>query len=153
MKVSGLMEPEKDTGHKDGAMDQCIEVNGKMINWKVKVNWSTHVVIFMKVSGRTTKPMGMEFINNPTFLDTKAPGYPISRKDMGSRLIRTPPYTRVSITAVLKTEKGFSNSQMGLIMKVNFITTRFTVAELTHGWTVRCTKVNGKNIKCIEKGS
>ena len=81
-------------------MDQCIEVNGKMINWKVKVNWSTHAVIFMKVSGRTTKPMVMEFISNPIFLDTKAPGDPISRKDMGSRLIRIPPDTRVSITAV-----------------------------------------------------
>ena len=58
--------------YKDGAMGQCIEVSGKMINLKAKENWNMLTEMFMKVNGkmiRLTDSVYISILMDPNMKD------------------------------------------------------------------------------------
>ena len=107
------------------------------------------MVMFMKDSGRTIKPMAKVIINMRMELHILAIGKMINNMDRVLRHGQMVLAMRALTLRVKNTAKENSNLQMDQFMKENFSLMRYQERVNTCGQTKRPTKVNGKRTKCM----
>jgi len=121
---NGSDQINMDMGYRNGKMVLVMKVIGIIMWLKVKANLPKQTVMFMKVSGQTTKLMGMAHILTLISMALSNRGNILGNGSMIYNMVMAKNNGQISlntkdhISKVTSMEREYKNGLMGLLMKV-----------------------------------